>query len=263
MKISYHNHSTFSDGVDSLEQIVAYANEHMFTEIGCSDHFAIFPDDLVPAHFYLKDINTYVSEFKRLEHMGNTKLKMGLEVDYFPETLHQIKAVLAPYSFDYIIGSVHFVDHVPVDVSPDMYSEDNSALLMKKYYRSIIAMAESGLFDIVGHFDLVKKFGVSPKDDLSLEMHEALLAIKKAGMALELNTSGWFYPCKEQYPSIDLLKLCWELDIPILVSADAHKKENLDRSFNRAYELLRELGFTSLVSYHRQRPSFYPIPDRV
>ncbi len=76
-------------------------------------------------------------------------------------------------------------------------------------------MADSGLFNIVGHLDLIKIFKFMPKRDIRLIAKDALMAIKKSNMALELNSAGYRKPIEEPYPSRELLEVAYELDIPI------------------------------------------------
>jgi histidinol-phosphatase (PHP family) len=84
----------------------------------------------------------------------------------------------------------------------------------------------------------------------------ALDAIAEAGMAVELNTSGWHQPCREAYPSPALLRQARRRGIPILISADAHAPADVARSFGPALLMAREAGYTQTVRYAARRRSF-------
>jgi histidinol-phosphatase (PHP family) len=103
-------------------------------------------------------------------------------------------------------------------------------------------MAETGLFDLVGHADLPKKFGFAPAVGLDEEIGAALDAIARNGLTVELNTSGWNKPCEEAYPAQGILTSCARRGIPILVTADAHRDAELTQHFDRALAVLNRLG---------------------
>ena len=86
-------------------------------------------------------------------------------------------------------------------------------------------MAASGLFHIMGHADLIKKFGFRPSGDLRPYYEPSLEAMKESGACLELNTAGWRNKCAEQYPDAQFLKMAAEMNIPLTISSDAHKPD--------------------------------------
>ena len=105
-------------------------------------------------------------------YSGNTDItvRLGLEVDYFPETIERVQEQLATYPFDFLIGSVHFVDGFPIDFHAQPWQEipqDSRDTVWRGYWRLLRATAQSGIFDIIGHFDLPKKFNFFPSADLT------------------------------------------------------------------------------------------------
>ncbi len=257
MKYSYHVHSTYSDGIAPIGEIVDYAEKLELDEVGISDHFHIPADgNFLSSDMHIDLLDKYVSEVLSYSSRIKPKVKLGLEVEYVSLTFEQLKKKLLKYPFDYFIGSVHLVFNSIVDDPNKKVSQKYINEIMKEYWPLVKKMAESKFFDIVGHIDLPKKGGIKPTIDLSKEIMEALEAIKKADMTVELNTSGWHYPCKEQYPSVDILKKCKMLDIPIIVSADAHNPKDLLRDFDKAFKLLKEIGFTKRA-YFEKRQRFF------
>ena len=122
-------------------------------------------------------------------------------------------------------------------------------------------MVETGMFDVAAHLDLSKKFAIYPSVDMSAEISAALDAIAASNMSVEINTSGWYKPCEEAYPSPSILRGCLERGISVLVGADAHSPEDLIRGYDRAYALLREVGFTEIASYAGRQKIMRPIPN--
>lgn len=258
MKCSFHVHTIYSDGSGSVLENVESAKKLGIDELGISDHFHLSLDGtLLSSDMLLENFERYVSEVLSFSNLQKPKVRLGLEVEYVPETLEKLKKVIEKVSFDYLIGSVHGIDmKCRIDYKQNLLPPDFCSTIMQKYWKLVKDMARSRVFDIVGHIDLVKKFGNKPEIDLTLEIDEALSAIHKAQMAVELNTSGWYYPCKEQYPSLEILKKCVKLNIPLMVTADSHRPENLLRGFDRAYELLKKIGVSKQVYFIKRKPYF-------
>ena len=178
---------------------------------------------------------------------------MGLEVEFIPKTIEQLDKIISKYPFDYVIGSCH---KLIIKACESSLSRDSKNNVVKQYWALIRQLAQSKMFDIVGHLDLFKNFKLNPTSDMSKEIDLALKAIKKSDLAVEINTSGWYQPCEEQYPSIAILRKCKKLDIPIMITADAHKAEDLTRGFDRAFKLVKELGFEK-QAYFVKRKRFF------
>lgn len=258
MKYSYHVHSNHSDGKKSIKEIIDYAKQIRLNEIGFSDHFHLNKNDvLIPGDMGQASLDRYVEEVLHYSSSKDPIVKLGLEVEFNLETVQEVKKIIQSYPFDYVIGSVHIVDNnIIIDWSVDRLPSNFCSDIMKRYWYKIQQMAKSRVFDIVGHLDLTKKFGLQPKIDLSEDIDLALKAIKDADMTVEVNTSGFFNPCKEQYPSEDILKKCKELEIPIIVTSDAHVPEHLTRDFDKAFRLLKDIGYTK-QAYFIKRERFF------
>ncbi|SFV68373.1 Histidinol-phosphatase [hydrothermal vent metagenome] len=117
-------------------------------------------------------------------------------------------------------------------------------------------MAQSGLFDIVGHLDLIKVFKFMPKGDIKTIAKNALLAIKDADMVLEINVAGYRKPVAEAYPSKELLQEAFKLDIPITFSSDAHKPEQVGLYNDEVIQLARDIGFTKCAYFQNRERKF-------
>ncbi|MEY3089685.1 MAG: hypothetical protein RL113_1, partial [Pseudomonadota bacterium] len=103
--------------------------------------------------------------------------------------------------------------------------------------------------DIVGHLDLIKVFKFLPKKDVRILAKDALLAIKKSDMVLEINTSGVRKPIGELYPSRELLEEAYALDIPITFASDAHAVEQVGFSYDLAVALAKDIGYTKAATF--------------
>ncbi|MBT3286560.1 MAG: histidinol-phosphatase HisJ family protein [Victivallales bacterium] len=257
---SYHNHSTWSDGTRSVAEMVTAAAASGLTEFGISDHYVLIPHQPNNGSEWsmpLARLDEYAAEVQATTRDGIT-VRLGIEADFFPETWQELPGRFAGIAFDYVIGSVHYADAFPIDCSLSYWtplSQDEVDEVYRVYWIRIRQLAECGMFDLVGHLDLPKKFGYYPVADLSPERNAALDAIAAADLALELNTAGWDKPCAECYPSPALLREVRRREVPVLISADAHTPANVAAHYRRAAELLWEIGFRETVRF-QQRERF-------
>jgi len=263
MTVSYHNHTRWSDGSCTVAEQITAAKELGLDEVGISDHYVLSPSGQpVSWSMPLDRLGEYTAEVREAAASAHgIAVRLGVEADFFPETVETLRATLALHPFDYVIGSVHYVDGFPIDghardwdaLTPEQV-EETWAL----YWMRIRQMAESRAFDFAAHLDLPKKFGFRPSRDLSTEWNAALDAIAAADMAIEINTAGWSLPAQEAYPSLELLRASRHRNIPLLINADAHTPKVLTRDFKPARALAREAGYTELVRYERRQR--FPIP---
>lgn len=263
MLSSYHTHTTWSDGTADPAAMLAEARRVGLVELGFSDHLLLHPDLADQPWTMAADaVGMYVDEILHLARQDSAPaVRLGLEADYVESAAPALRNLLESFPFDYVIGSLHFVGSFCVDGEAahwNALTADRRNEVWRAYWAGIRRLASSGLFDIVGHLDLPKKFGHRPTIDLARETGEALDAIAEAGIALELNTSGWSYPAAEQYPSAGLLREALRRNIPVIISADAHEPANLTRDFDRAVDLLRGLGFRQTVLFKKR--GMTPIP---
>ena len=260
---SYHNHTNWSDGSPTVAGQIQAARALGLSELGISDHYTLYPGGVqVDWSMDLGLLGDYVAQVRQAAvETKDLVVRLGVEADFFPETVGELRERLAPYPWDYIIGSVHYAGEFPIDcgghdwlpLTPEERDEK-----WRLYWQCIRQLAESRVYDFVGHIDLPKKFGYRPTVDLTELESEALDAIAASNMAIEINTAGWSLPAQEAYPSLKLLTEARRRDIPLLINADAHFPEFLTRHFERARELAREAGYTELVRYERRER--FPVP---
>ena len=208
----------------------------------------------------LEELPHYVNDVISIKKKTKIRVKLGLEVDFIPDDMSAFN-ILKHYAFDYFIGSVHFIGEWGFD-QDDYVSEFGRMGVDKayiKYCELIGRMADTCLFDIVGHLDLPKKFGHFPGKKVLPHFDRALRFVKSANMAVEINTSGLDRKAKEMYPSPDILKLCYQHDIPLTLGSDSHKPGEVGRHFAEAKALLRKVGYHSLVSFTNHRHTKFRI----
>ena len=161
-KTDYHMHSNYSDGRSVPEDYVAPAIAAGLSEIGFSEHLTLFKD-LEDWNMNPVNITPYINHIESLRSQTKEiKIKIGLEVDFFAGKEKEIRTYLKTFPLDYIIGSVHYLGEKTVDVGPEFYEGKSIDKLFESYFDSVCAAAASGLFDIIGHCDLIRIYGYKP-----------------------------------------------------------------------------------------------------
>ena len=218
-----------------------------FTEIGFSDHSPMKRDDFDDWRMFNRQLDEYVEKVRRAQReFPQLTIRLGLEVDYLAGHEDWIRDLAARHPWDYLIGSVHYVSEDWAIDNPNKLSEwkkRDSFEVWTIYFDLLARAAETGLFEIIGHADLPKKFGHRPTQDCTPLYERFLTAAKKHNCAIELNTAGLRKDCKEIYPSRQILELAFAKGVPITFGSDAHKPEEVGMNFAEAMQLARSVGY--------------------
>ena len=230
------------------------------TEIGFSDHSPMPRDDFDNWRMFDRQLDEYVAKVRLAQReFPQLTIRLALEVDYLPGHEDWIRKLAARHPWDYFIGSVHYVSDAWDIDNPAKLSEwkkRDAFEVWKNYFDRLTLAAESKLFEIIGHADLPKKFGIRPARDCTPLYEKFLTAAAKSDCAIELNTAGLRKDCKEIYPCRDLLQLAFQKDMPITFGSDAHAPAEVGMNFAEAVELARGVGYTETCRFNqRQRES--------
>lgn len=249
-----HTHSTFSDGANTPEEIVLSAIDKNFVSIGFSDHSHTPCDEsycmLTPAYpAYFETVRVL-----KQKYAGQIDVLLGMELDYYSEIPHE--------PLDYLIASVHYICadgycH-PIDHSLRQ-QEDCIAMLCggdrlemaKRYYDLVVKNVERVKPDLVGHFDVITKFGLFDGDlpEYRRIATEALDEVLTICPRIEMNTGAISRRKRDlPYPADFLLRRILEKGGEIILSADSHARETIDCFFPESVEILRQIGFKE-ISY--------------
>jgi len=264
---TFHNHSVWSDGADTLEALYEQAGRLGVSLLGMSEHFCAYPDGAAVAGYLPADrIDAYLSTLREVGQTGPVEVVAGLEFDWTEAGAEWVRPYAEGLPLDYRIGSVHYVAGEGIDIDASFWmskTQEEIDAVYAGYWRLIRGMAESGLFDIVGHLDLPKKFGFVSGPSLRGLEDEALDAIAASGMTVEFNTAGFDKPCAEGYPSEDLLKRCRQRGIPVTLSSDAHRAAHVIRGFERGAAVLAAAGYDRVARFRGREQWFEGLDDAV
>lgn len=256
MIVDLHNHTKLCNHADGeIYEYIEKAIECDIKYFGFSEHAPMEFDTKYRLRF--DQMQTYENDILKAKEKYKDKIEILLayEVDYLNG---YIDDRVLNADVDYLIGSVHFIDEWGFD-NPEFignYENQDIDQIWKKYFNAIKEMAESKLFDIVGHFDLIKIFKFMPNEDIVSLAKDALIAIKKADMSIEINVAGFRKPVAEAYPSMSLLQEANRLNIPITFGSDAHNPEQVGLFSNEAITMAKSAGYTQCTLYKKRKREF-------
>ena len=265
MIVDYHMHlrderEGVAHDAHSVEPFVEAAHDAGVDEIGFTEHAYYFTQlrTLWSVPYQVErcvyDLDAYVGAVLQARERG-LPVKLGLELDYVPGREDETRALLAPYPWDYLLGSVHFVDGLGIDGAPRLADAVGVEEMWRRYFEMLTRAAGSGLFDSLSHPDLAKVFG----DRLEYDYTDISDAIAESGVAVEVSTAGLRKPVGELYPHPDFLGACRERGVPVTTGSDAHVPSLVGRDFDRARELLRSAGYETITVFDRRQSRQEPI----
>lgn len=271
---SLHTHTAFCDGKDDVETMCRAAFEKGLSAIGFSAHAPIDKTGIDSTwHMKSERLESYLEAINsaRRRWEGRIAVYAGLEADYIKGLRSAADNDLQNLGLDYIIGSVHYlapgcgtrsegsvpftVDGPAAEVEKgvmECFSGDGEAM-MHAYWGAVAEMIDLGGFDIIGHLDLIKKsrswFNIG--SGIYLKHAEKIAAaIAASGLVVEVNTGGLnrgYFP--ETCPSVEILRLLRQRNVPVMISADAHCAADLDGNYDAARRALRDAGYASHVIF--------------
>jgi histidinol-phosphatase (PHP family) len=181
---------------------------------------------------------------------------LGIEADYFsPGEEQATKELLTQYPFDYVYGSVHFIDAWAFDDPRNMHrwQEFGVDAVYERYFEQLQHASQSGLFDIIAHTDLTKKFEQRPTKDMTTLIENTIRSYKESGVTVEINTAGLRKPVQEIYPALHIIQLLKDYDIPIVLGSDAHAPEEIGQDFALAQKVVKECGYKEVVVFEQRK----------
>lgn len=266
MLTDYHVHLRPDDPEASPEDHFTAANVERYleaagaagiSELGVSEHIHRFTDALsVWDHPFWQesardDLDAYC------EFVAASPLRLGIEMDYVAGREDRIASLLDRHRWDYVIGSVHFIEDGAVDYRVfDAWAHDaDPDHLWGRYFDTLAAAAGSGLYDILAHPDLIKLWGderPQPRRDPRFFYEPAVEAIAASGVAVEVSTAGLRKPVGEIYPAAGFAEMCIDAGAAFSLSSDAHVPEEVGHAYESTVETMRGWGIEEIAVFERR-----------
>ncbi|MHA2095597.1 MAG: histidinol-phosphatase HisJ, partial [Candidatus Hodarchaeales archaeon] len=256
----YHTHSYLCNHADGhLSDYIHTAITLGLPAIGLSAHF---PMHLLPSQFHtyamtVSELNGYLTTAQELRENFKSKIqtKIAFEVDFHKPLLSQYKQLLNPYlkDLDYLIGSIHglkwngYIIPIAQSVSlPEELAYDKNGIdsLILSYYKDLRELIRTNYYDVLGHFDVIKKLGFVSKDEEKIweSILQVMDDLESSNMAVEINTSGLRLKNRELYPQNSIIKELIQRKIPLIIGSDAHKPADVGYAFDSTVNFLKKMG---------------------
>ena len=260
----YHMHTPLCHhAVGEPVELAAAAVERGLTEIGFSEHSPMPRDDFDNWRLLGRDFDRYIAAVEKAQReFPQLSIKVALEVDYLPGHEDWIRQLATRYPWDYFIGSVHYVSESWDIDNPTKLSEwrkRDPFEVWSVYFERLTQAAQSGLFEIIGHADLPKKFCFMPKQDCTPMFQKFIDAVKQSDLAIELNTAGLRKDCKEIYPCPALVHMAAKVGVPISFGSDAHAPGEVGADFTAARTLAQSAGYRHTCRFTRRKRELVPL----
>lgn len=270
IKANYHTHSHYCDGKGDIKEYIEMAISKGLTHLGFSGHAPVpFKNTFAISN---DKYNDYCSEIKRLKEEYSDKIKifLGLEIDYIPGISDNFSTLIDEGNLDYCIGSVHLVNKNKdnnlwfIDGSKqETYDEGLNRVFggdikaaVKAFFHQTNDMLTSQHPDILGHFNKVvmhnkeRYFSSSDKWYINL-VCETLEIVKSADCVCEINTRGLYKGrYYDYYPSKDIIQIMNDMEIPVVVSTDAHCPDELDK-YEGVFEFLKAIKYHHVMYFDK------------
>jgi histidinol-phosphatase (PHP family) len=260
----YHTHTLLCKHASGRPVDYARAAEARgHTAIACTDHNPVYDPFLPSVRMTPDQFELYMEWVDEARSAVSIPVLLGIEADWYEGCERWLPDWLDQHPFDLVLGSVHVLGYnrhaEPPERERSVQGCADTEEMWRLYFERIARMAATGFYDIVAHIDLPKREGRRPDPERLYELvAPALDAVAKAGMAIEINTSGWRHPAEEAYPSVEFLGWARERGIPITIGADAHTPDQVGLFFDRAVEAARDAGYTHRAEFTQRERK--PVP---
>ncbi len=271
----YHIHPNYSiDAEGSIEEHCEMALARGLREIAFTTHLDTDPvaDDCY-VNVRGKTVSTRSSEW--LENYEQSvraaddtykdkglRVRLGVEVDYIDDIEPSLPDCFHNTDFDIILGSMHLIDHIAISAkgrAEQAFVNYSVEELGHKYYSKLIDAVESGLFDIIAHIDLYRRYGQEFYGEGIRSIWKPYIkdlarAMKKHHVGFEINTSTLRKGLEQPMPEPEIVRHLRDEGISIVtVGSDAHTPKDVGAGIETSYTLLKNVGYTEVTLFERRR----------
>jgi histidinol-phosphatase (PHP family) len=228
------------------------------TELGFSDHFDLHPNEPFPDYL---DPEAWWSSYRNceLKFGDDLVLRAGIEIGEPHRFTDRVRQLLDQYPWDFVLGSLHWVGDICVFDQP--YFGENPDTPYARYFDELARMVEIGDFDILGHFDVVKRYGFEHYGDFQPERHEPMIRhilrlLAERDLAIEINTSTLRRSIQQPSPSFRILEWFREEGGQfVTLGSDAHTTQDVGFGLRAMKNMVATAGFKGLARYKNRKIS--------
>ncbi|MEZ0575224.1 histidinol-phosphatase [Halodesulfovibrio aestuarii] len=267
ISVDTHIHTRYSHGKATPEEMYEAAVKKGIKVFGFSEHSVRPAGMSYPQREYREHLaahwDTYIKKVTALKNNNDdVTVLLGIEVDWMEGNEEFIKAQLAKHDFDYVLCGIHFLENWGFDYSEadwESLNYDEQVALYKKYFETMVTMAKTGIFDTIAHPDIIKIFSCAyfskwiATEEAQALVHQALSAVRDAGMSMEISSAGIRKSCQEIYPGEIIMGIASKLNLPISFGSDAHSTSSVAFNFDKLEEHARRFGYTESVYFQNRK----------
>ncbi len=265
-RVNFHFHDEHSsDAAGSLAEHCAAALRAGITDVCVTNHVEMlladgtWRVDLDEALTRFAHVQERISDVR--QRWPELRLRLGAEFEYRPEWLDVLDSLAAAGHFDFIIGSVHMVDGINISGGADVerfFDGRGQDVTYSRYFETLLEMVEWGGFDVVGHFDLIKRYGYRHYGSYDAAAFEPVLQtiltrMADSGIGLEINTSGVSQAPRVPYPEPEILVWARRAGVKWLtIGSDSHAPARFAQGLDEGYALARRTGWERLSVFDKR-----------
>jgi len=279
--IDYHVHPSYSiDAHGTLDEFCRTAMErgirdigfatHLDTDVESGDAYVNLNGRRVDSRSeeWLEDYRLSVKQANERYHSQGLAVKLGLELDYYPGVDQMLPKGLNRSDFDFLIGSVHLIDHKAISLKEQarqLFDSHSAEGLVDLYFGLLLECVKSGMCDVVGHIDIYRRFGEEIcggriHDLWKPHIDELATTMKRFHVAFEVNTSSWRKGLTEPMPEESLTRALLERGVrSATIGSDAHVPADVGAGTDRALLMLKSLGLKTITTYRLRHAIQVPI----
>lgn len=273
---SYHSHTNFSDGNNTLEEMVAQAKKLGFCELGISDHLCVHKnirqskswplwEQRGNSHIFKRDFKEILPDFqkhceyiRKVSAQSGLKLYVGFEVDFFTYSgwFAELQDFLKQLDYDYIITGNHMLFDEKCESLIDLYDmpvffkdEVLQKELLQQHFETIEKAVKSGVFKFLAHLDYARRLGdICFAEKFMPQKLKILDALQCQNIGMEISTKG-LRKINDFYPSTEILTEAAKRSIPFVISDDAHAVAELGDRFDLAEAALAKHNIQHRIKF--------------
>lgn len=266
MFYDYHMHCSFSpDSKTSMEKMIETSINLGLKEICFTDHMDY---DIKQTDDFVVNYEQYLNKLELMQDKYKDKIsiKKGIELGLQNHLVEKYTEDMNKYKndFDFVLCSMHAIERSDM-YYPEYFVGKTQHEAYETYYLRLLDIVKKfDSYSVLGHLDLVKRYGNYEnilEDKLFMYIIEEILktAIDK-GKGIEVNTSCFRYNLPNLTPSKDILRLYKDLGGEIITTgSDSHCPSQIAYEFHHVQSVLKEIGFDYICKFDKMEPSFIKI----
>jgi histidinol-phosphatase (PHP family) len=263
-----HSSAYCDHAMDTLRDMLDAAVAKGFTAFGVSEHCPRLGDQYLYPHekvlgwtvqTQIEKFEQYCSDIQEIAraYAGRLRILRAFETEAVPHERY-IDLMLGyrkSADFDYMVGSVHHVNGIMIDYDKDTFNQLARSIggvepLAIRYYEIVGEMVTALRPEVVGHFDLVRKYAPGEESVGTPAIRDAafraLERVKETGGILDINTAGYRKGIGRPYVSPWLLEAAKAMEIPVCFGDDSHSVADVGAGIPEARDYLLAHGIEEI-----------------